>query len=190
MFHEGEDFQWLEKMLKHPDMQYIGLSPHTETKSSERFRFCKECFKRIYDIRPEVKTHGFGLTVLDILPYFNFTSVDSTTWSMLAIHGRILLLKNNKLYAVPVSDRTVHDSTHFCHYSTQVKTIASAYIEQLGFSTERLLTLSYNSVPTGIDTHDITDSITARQQFNAVSMMTYLHDADYLTLPKSIRKIF
>ena len=100
MFHEGEDFSWLEKMLKQSDMSYIGLSPHTETKSAERFSFCKECFRRIYDINPGVKTHGFGLTVLDILPYFNFTSVDSTTWSILAIHGRILLLKNARLYAV------------------------------------------------------------------------------------------
>ena len=190
MFHEGEDFQWLEKMLKQPDMQYIGLSPHTETKSSERFQFCKECFKRIYEIHPEVKTHGFGLTVLDILPYFNFTSVDSTTWSLLAINGRILLLKNNKLYAVRVSDRTVHNSDHFCHYSNQVKTIACEYIEKLGFSTERLLTLSYSSIPTGIDTNDITDSITARQQFNAVSMVNYLNDVDYSPLPKSMRNIF
>ena len=190
MFHEGEDFSWLEKMLKQPDMPYIGLSPHTETKSSERFSFCRECFRRIYDINPGVKTHGFGLTVLDILPYFNFTSVDSTTWSMLAIHGRILLLKNDRLYAVPVSNRTVHDASHFCHYSTTVKTIASEYIEQLGFSSERLLKLSYNSMATNTDTHDLTDSIVTRQQFNAVSMMTYLQNAEHLPLPRGIRKLF
>ena len=58
---------------------------------------------------------------------------------MLAIHGRILLLKNDRLYAVPVSNRTVHDASHFCHYSTTVKTIASEYIEQLGFSSEQVI---------------------------------------------------
>jgi hypothetical protein len=84
----------------------------------------------------------------------------------------------------------VHDASHFCHYSTAVKTIASEYIEQLGFSAERLLRLSYNSIATNTDTHDLTDSITARQQFNAVSMMNYLQNAEHLPLPKSIRKIF
>ena len=196
VFHEGEDFKWLENMLTYKDadgnpLAYIGISPHTETTTDRRLVFCKEVFRRIKRLNPQVKTHGFGMTALNILQYIDFTSVDSTTWLKGAIYGTILVHRHNKLAAMNVGERTTGAADHFCWLGAEAKEEVCRLIEDAGFSTEKLRKID----PTREDeipddgTPDITNSIAMRQMFNAASMIRYLQTTDFLGLPKSARRI-
>jgi hypothetical protein len=197
VFHEGEDFSWLENMLRYKDadgrpLQYIGISPHTETTTDRRLVFCKEVFQRIKRINPEVKTHGFGMTALNILQYIDFTSVDSTTWLKGAIYGTVLIPRHNKLAAMNVGERTTGAQDHFCWLGAEAKEEVCRIIEEAGFSTERLRKIdptrdSDEIMDDGVE--DITNNIAIRQMFNAASMIRYLHDTPFLGLPKSARRI-
>lgn len=197
VFHEGEDFSWLENMLRYKDadgrpLQYIGISPHTETTTDRRLVFCKEVFQRIKRINPEVKTHGFGMTALNILQYIDFTSVDSTTWLKGAIYGTVLIPRHNKLAAMNVGERTTGAQDHFCWLGAEAKEEVCRIIEEAGFSTERLRKIdptrdAEEIMDDGVE--DITNNIAVRQMFNAASMIRYLHDTPFLGLPKSARRI-
>lgn len=196
VFHEGEDFKWLENMLTYVDadgnrLAYIGISPHTETTTDRRLIFCKEVFRRIKALNPQVKTHGFGMTALNILQYIDFTSVDSTTWLKGAIYGSILVHRHNKLAAMNVGERTTGAADHFCWLGAEAKAEVCRLIEDAGFSTEKLRKLDpTNEVEIPEDgTPDITNSIAMRQMFNAASMIRYLQTTDFLGLPKSARRI-
>lgn len=196
VFHEGEDFKWLENMLNYVDadgnhLAYIGISPHTETTTDRRLIFCKEVFRRIKALNPQVKTHGFGMTALNILQYIDFTSVDSTTWLKGAIYGSILVHRHNKLAAMNVGERTTGAADHFCWLGAEAKEEVCRLIEDAGFSTEKLRKLDPTKeveIPDD-ETPDITNSIAMRQMFNASSMIRYLQTTDFLGLPKSARRI-
>ena len=196
VFHEGEDFTWLDNMLTYKDaggkpLEYVGISPHTETTTDRRLIFCKEVFRRIEKLNPQVKTHGFGMTALNILPYINFTSVDSTTWLKGAIYGTILVHRHNKLAAMNVGVRTTGASDHFCWLGDQAKEEVCRLIEDAGFSTEKLRKINPTADDEYIDDGepDITNSIAIRQMFNAASMIRYLETTDFIGLPKSARRI-
>lgn len=196
VFHEGEDFRWLENMLTYKDedgkpLAYIGISPHTETTTDRRLVFCKEVFRRIKKLNPEVKTHGFGMTALNILQYIDFTSVDSTTWLKGAIYGTILVHRHNKLAAMNVGERTTGAADHFCWLGAEAKDEVCRLIEDAGFSTEKLRKIDPTAeveIPDD-STPDITNSIAMRQMFNAASMIRYLETTDFVGLPKSARRI-
>lgn len=196
VFHEGEDFKWLENMLTYKDadgnpLAYIGISPHTETTTDRRLVFCKEVFRRIKRLNPQVKTHGFGMTALNILQYIDFTSVDSTTWLKGAIYGTVLVHRHNKLAAMNVGERTTGASDHFCWLGADAKDEVCRLIEDAGFSTEKLRKIDptrENDIPDDGEP-DITNSIAMRQMFNAASMIRYLETTDFLGLPKSARHI-
>lgn len=196
VFHEGEDFAWLENMLNYRDadgkpLDYIGISPHTETTTDRRLTFCKEVFRRIEKINPAVKTHGFGMTALNILPYIRFTSVDSTTWLKGAIYGTVLVHRHNKLAAMNVGVRTTGAADHFCWLGAEAKEEVCRLIEDAGFSTAKLRKINPTSDDEFIDDDepDITNSIAMRQMFNAASMIRYLETTDFIGLPKSTRRI-
>lgn len=196
VFHEGEDFKWLDNMLNYRDadgkpLAYIGISPHTETTTDRRLMFCKEVFRRIRRLNPEVKTHGFGMTALNILQYIDFTSVDSTTWLKSAIYGTILVHRHNKLAAMNVGERTTGAADHFCWLGADAKEEVCRLIEDAGFPTEKLRKIDptrENEIPDD-ETPDITNSIAVRQMFNAASMIRYLETTDFVGLPKAARRI-
>ena len=196
VFHEGEDFKWLENMLTYKDaagnpLAYIGISPHTETTTDRRLVFCKEVFRRIKLLNPQVKTHGFGMTALNILQYIDFTSVDSTTWLKGAIYGTVLVHRHNKLAAINVGERTTGAADHFCWLGADAKEEICRLIEDAGFSTEKLRKIDptrETEIPDDGEP-DITNSIAMRQMFNAASMIRYLQTTDFLGLPKSARRI-
>jgi len=195
--HEGEDFKWLDNMLTWKDpvtnepLKYIAISPHNETSIADRFAYCKECFKRIAELNPTVDVHGFGMTALDILPYLQFTSVDSTTWLQTAIHGCIMVKRQGKFKAISIGERTTHVDNHFCYLGKEAKEEVIKLVEELGFSSEGLRNLKPGGSPSSAeDTKpDITNSIAERQMFNAKSMINFMETSEHVALPKSVRRI-
>ena len=213
VFHQGEDFKWLVNMLNWVDpesgrhMPYIGISPHTEVTSAKRMAFCREVFRIIKNSdNPGVKTHGFGMTALQLLKNIPFTSVDSTTWLQTAIHGQILLHRGGKLSPVVVSERTVHLDNHFIYLAPDVQEEILKQIDAMGYDTQCLRDLQALAVPKSqrvapsedvIDDTEVAEAVEAnlvnqiseRQLFNAKSMQLYLEINDFEGLPRGTRRI-
>ena len=95
VFHQGEDFKWLELMLEtkfaRQHIPYIGLSPTTDSGVKYKIEFIDKCFKIISkSSNPHVKTHALGMTSLYVLEMYPFYSADATTWLRNGALGRIL----------------------------------------------------------------------------------------------------
>lgn len=97
VFHQGEDYKWLENMLEytHEDtgkhIPYIGISPANDSSIPGKIVFIERCFDIIKkSSNPNVKTHAFGMTSLDVLEQYPFTSADSTSYLITAINGTIM----------------------------------------------------------------------------------------------------
>ena len=92
VFHQGERFEWLEKMINDGET-YIGISPYMRAHQNEIIKWMDRCFSLITDDkgRPIVKTHGFGVTACNLCVRYPWTSVDSTSWSVGGGYGSILV---------------------------------------------------------------------------------------------------
>lgn len=92
VFHQGERFHWLEKMLEDGET-YIGISPYLRSHQNEIINWADQCFTRITDSKgnPLIKTHGFGVTACNLCIRYPWTSVDSTSWSVGGGYGSILV---------------------------------------------------------------------------------------------------
>ena len=109
VFHEGEDYKWLEKALQHDEITYIALGGVAKKPFKIRDKFFETCFEIISKVKPTVKTHAFGMTNLEILENYPFESADSTTWLMAAINGELC----TKYGRICVSQQVQHKPSHY-----------------------------------------------------------------------------
>ena len=81
VFHQGERFYWLDKMLGE-GFDYIGLSPNQNRTHVQRYEWVRNCFSKLCGNSPytTVKTHGFGFTSFKSIRDFPWYSLDSTSW--------------------------------------------------------------------------------------------------------------
>ena len=95
VFHQGEDFKWLKNMCDYTfsdgsHIPYIGLSPRGDVSLKDKYDFSAECFGVIQQSKnPNVKTHAFGATSLEMLERLPYTSADSTTWVLVSAFGQV-----------------------------------------------------------------------------------------------------
>ena len=95
VFHQGEDLKWLRNMLDYTfsdgsHIPYIGLSPRGDVSLKAKYDFSAECFATIQNSsNPNVKTHAFGATSLEMLERLPYTSADSTTWVLVSAFGQV-----------------------------------------------------------------------------------------------------
>jgi hypothetical protein len=83
IFHQHEDFKWLDKLIEHQD--YIGISPANDVPKIIRMKWLDKVF---YKIKDTIKTHGFGATAKEIIYRYPWYSVDSTSWKAIVRYGR------------------------------------------------------------------------------------------------------
>lgn len=91
VFHQGEAWKWLKKMVE--EMDYVGLSPGNDRSTPEKIEWLTECMRYVTDEngRPVVKFHGFAVTSLRLIKLFPWASVDSATWGIAAGMGRVYM---------------------------------------------------------------------------------------------------
>lgn len=100
VFHQHEDFSWLEKMMKHTD--YIGISPANDVSMKQKLAWLNQVFSIT---RATIKTHGFAVTAYDQLINYPFFSVDSSSWSSGGRFARIpVITKEGKLKSFNYKD--------------------------------------------------------------------------------------
>lgn len=141
VFHFQEDTKWLKNMLEwtHPEdgrhIPYIGLAASTVDSAESRRQWLDMCFGIIKSSsNPNVMTHGFGTTALDVVEQFPLTSVDSTTWIQLAAHGAIIVDKK----PVIISDRRPKESKNALWASPAIKESISQKVAEYGFDLHEL----------------------------------------------------
>ncbi len=88
VFHQGEDWDWLHKMVEHTD--YIGISPANDMSVPARIEWMRTVFSHMYKHNIDVDTHGFAVLMRPVLRKLPFTSTDAATWRILAAWGNIL----------------------------------------------------------------------------------------------------
>ena len=88
IFHQGEKFEWLEKIsARH---RYIGISPNNDASIKSKFRW----MQRVYSIiKAKNMTHGFAVTARKLMLAFPWYSVDSTSWLAPVMYGKAVFTK-------------------------------------------------------------------------------------------------
>jgi hypothetical protein len=83
IFHQGEDFEWLERLAARH--RYIGISPSNDASGKSKFLWMQRVFGTI---RANNMTHGFAVTARKLMQAFPWYSVDSTSWMAPAVYGK------------------------------------------------------------------------------------------------------
>lgn len=94
VFHQGERWEWLERYLDE-GCTCMGIASDkmidAKTRRS-RLAWMDLLFTRLTDEHgiPIIDTHGFAITSIPLLYRYPWTTVDSTTWSLIGSYGFIL----------------------------------------------------------------------------------------------------
>lgn len=153
VFHQGEDFKWLRNLCDYTfedgsHIPYIGLSPRGDVSLKAKYDFCAECFSVIQNSsNPNVMTHAFGATSLEMLERLPFTSADSTTWVLVSAFGQVWMPNcitgdvNGVGIKLGVSTENIAHPTATQTYweqSAEVKKRLDDYFESIGTNIEEL----------------------------------------------------
>lgn len=137
VFHEGEDYIWLEKALKCDEITYIALGGVAKKPFKVRDKFFETCFEIISKVKPTVKTHAFGMTNRKLLEKYPFTSADSTSWMYPAKFGTI---QWGDWQIVNISDRKKQDEDHV--YNLPNRQEITDYVTNLGHNIDEIVEIS------------------------------------------------
>jgi hypothetical protein len=143
VFHQGEDFKWLERMIDE-GVEYIGISPAPRVSQEIILRWLDQCFTRITDVDgiPLAKTHGFGATSHGLIRRYPWFTIDSTTWALAAGYGTIIVPPfsgTEPNYIRPplrfsISDRDTAGSRPLLKLSPLERGIIDGYLGSMGLS--------------------------------------------------------
>lgn len=141
IFHQGEDFKHLHRMLETTfdgeHIPYIGISPANDVSTKEKAKWFETVFRIIRDSsNPNVKTHAFGMTSLDLLEQYPFYSADSTSWLMTSANGSIMTSWGLML----MSDVQVNNPKHFNHLSPEMQAKVAEEVAKWGYDIEEAKT--------------------------------------------------
>jgi hypothetical protein len=88
VFHQGEDYKWIERMVKLTP--YIGISPANDMSVKEKAAWIGDVFRYLWEKGIEVDTHGFAVWMPSVMKAYPWTSCDAATWRLLAAWGCIM----------------------------------------------------------------------------------------------------
>lgn len=140
IFHQGEDFKWLQNILNYVSPEgekiwYMGISPANDKPVKEKIKFIDKCFDIIkHSPNPDICTHAFGMTSLNVLEMYPFTSADSTSWLMNGANGSIM----TKYGSVLVSSKSKNNPQHIARMPKAAQQEIQAYVESKGYDFARL----------------------------------------------------
>jgi hypothetical protein len=139
VFHYRESWDWLHRMAD--DCEWIGLA---SAAAKWRRPWLDEAFARLSKY-PHVRVHGFAETKPDIMRGYRWHSVDSASWTLCAKYGQVLfpvrsLEGRRRLLHLHfgTSDAKNLVMRRFAMQTPEDQAGLRAYIENMGFSVERL----------------------------------------------------
>ena len=137
IFHQGEDFKHLHRMLETTfdgeHIPYIGISPANDVSTKDKGKWFEKVFAIIRDSsNPNVKTHAFGMTSLELLEKYPFYSADSTSWLMTSANGSIMTSKG----LILLSDQQYDNPKHYIHLDQRAKDLIKEEVAGWGYDVE------------------------------------------------------
>ena len=138
-YHFSEPIEFVENMLKGVDgfiPPYIAYGGRVGTPTKHLYNSLDNFFDVIERVKPDTKVHGFGITVLEILEKYPFTSADSTSWLKTAVNGSIFSDKLNK--SIKISAKTFKDPLHYSCLHPHLQEILLNEIKEYNFNLEAL----------------------------------------------------
>lgn len=151
IFHMGDEFKWLDKIVK--EMDYIGLSPANDKQTKAKVQWLDKCMSYVInkDGYPKVKFHGFAVTALPIMFRYPWYSVDSTMWCQWAGYGLLAIppLQNGRFnyrttpIPLSITERSgqsgiVKERVHIDNWPPKRRQMVFDLIEEKGFDFEKL----------------------------------------------------
>lgn len=138
VFHQGEEFKHLDRMLKHCD--YIGVSPCNDYADDKKLKWLDITFRYIMNSdNPNIKTHGFGVTSPRLVKRYPWFSVDSSSYSLTAAMGGILT-PYGRVY---ISDKNQCDPDHILKRPIEIQNHIEKYLlENVGYPIKSMTTNS------------------------------------------------
>lgn len=88
VFHQGEHFRWLDKMLEYTN--YIGVSPANDMPTASKKRWINSVFEYLYKHGSNADTHGFAVMIPQLLRDLPWTSCDAISWLKIAATGCVI----------------------------------------------------------------------------------------------------
>ena len=149
VFHQNDPLSWLEKYLD-DGVEYIGISPANDEGIKGRKAWMNgepsSLSQEMSALRPlifdkagrrVVKTHGFGVTSYELMQFWYWHSVDSSTWQQAATWGEIFFPRKQRgvfdysvsPYRIAVSDKSPHVAK-FKKHGTTLTPIAKASLTE------------------------------------------------------------
>lgn len=178
IFHQDEQFRWLENMLEWKDenghhIPYIGISSSKD--KAPKFR--EAWYWKVFDVierssNPGVKTHSFGTSSIRHLETFPFTSSDATSWLRGAAFGSI----TTDYGTILVSGVQDKDKAHINACPISYDNLKE-YVLNYGFELNELI----------YDTEDSKAHI-KRQMFNIAYLQKWAENYQYKGPKSFIRK--
>lgn len=137
IFHQGEDFVWLERMVG-DGFKYIGISPSNDYTTEQRMFWLDD----VYDFLTKqpswyIRTHGYGATSERLMRTYPWFTVDSTSWVQQAGFGMISTPWKN----ISMSDDPNNFDKNDCYHTLPPieKQKVDEYIIQMGFDKQKLI---------------------------------------------------
>jgi hypothetical protein len=152
VFHYGEDFVWLKKMLD--EYEYIGIGGLGQDVTKTRFiPYADKVFKLLCDSsgKPRVKTHGFAMASPEMVARYPWYTCDASTWTALSRNGTVYIpkptFKEGKVVdfnylipplSLPVTSRRNSHNNHMDHKSPFYKDVLEGYFAKYGYTDEEV----------------------------------------------------
>lgn len=137
-YHVGEPEKFLKQALEWTDengeyIKYIALGGMVGKNKPVKENFLRNCFNIIkHSSNPNVKTHAFGMTSLDLLNKYPITSADSTGWLMTAMTGSIFTMYGT----VCVSEQTTQNTDNFVNLPSRKQETILEQLQRIGYPYE------------------------------------------------------
>jgi len=130
IFHQGESYEWLKKMLK--ECKYIGISPcndYTDLKKDQWLYAVFNIIKR-EGMLGKIKTHAFGMTSIELLKKYPFYSADSSAYAFTSAFGIV----HSPYGKIIISEQQENHKDYIEKKPEAIKLKLIKYIESYGFS--------------------------------------------------------
>lgn len=138
-FHAGEPWEFLERALNYTDergpINYIAFGGLVGKSKDVIITFLAKAFELVSKCdNKNLKIHAFGMTRLDVLEEYPFTSADSTSWLQTANFGSITMGSKN----ICLSDRKLLSDDNLINKNTALIEDVKKRVEEKGFNLQQL----------------------------------------------------
>lgn len=108
VIHQGDDgvVPDIVPRLLATNPKYIGISPSNAVATKPRMKWLDSIYNKI---PKDLRTHGFAVTSIPLMRYYNWFSVDSTSWFILGVYGKLSVPLDKNRHVICDDDTPIYD---------------------------------------------------------------------------------